>query len=104
MENKRSDMMREDDGLVVLVVPLKDVVDLIQALQTRGRNSVTPPPTPPVVIKMNNRPFGKLPPGAYPHWQSREWIGFSLWLVVVVALLAGAVWRNLPLLRSVTSF
>jgi hypothetical protein len=73
------------------VVPAEKAEALVRDLHALGRRFVT---LPPVKFTTNNRSFGRLPPGAYPRWQSREWIGFALWLILVVGLLLGAVYRN----------
>src|SRR5207248_313856 len=74
------------------VVLPSEVDALVRALHAAGQNS--PAKLPPVLFKTNNRSFGRLPPGSHPRWQSREWIGFALWLLVVRALRIGAAWRN----------
>jgi hypothetical protein len=74
------------------VIPPEQVDILVQDLYEidRRHSSAKLPPE----FTTNNRSFGKLPPGAHPHWQSREWIGFILWFLVVGAIFAGAIWHN----------
>jgi hypothetical protein len=91
----------DGEALVVCrkVVPLKQVDALVRDLYSvcRGERAERPAPQqplPPAQALMPSRSFGRLPPGASPYWQRREWNYFILWLTLVVGLLAGAVYRN----------
>jgi hypothetical protein len=89
---------RKRKGRVLVTIciagPPEEVTGLLQGLHAQGQVRGPQEPLPPTSALKPSRSFGRLPPGNHPHWQSREWIGFTLWLIVVVGLLLGAVYRN----------
>ena len=74
------------------VLPCDKAARCVQALQRMEQADNYLPGADQVIG--TSRSFGKLPPGAYPSWQSREWVGFTLWAIAVLALFVGALWRN----------
>src|SRR5690349_17537854 len=94
--------VEKGDGLVAVdcrvVVPLARLDETVRELHSvcLGERVERPAPQKPLppVFTTNNRSFGRLPPGVYPHWQRREWRIFILWAIAVIAILAAAVRRN----------
>jgi len=81
------------------VVPLDQLDQLVLGLHNvcRGERVERPAPQqplPPAVVLKPSRSFGRLPPGVYPYWQRREWVVFALWSIVVLAILAATIRRN----------